>query len=289
MICYNFCQRSASPGLWQFRLQAVNLELIADFKVIDESPDWLVVDKPAPLIVHPTNPHGEPTLLDGVRRLLACDLACGAKPAVVNRLDRETSGLVVFAKHYQAARELGIRFERREVAKEYLAVVCGWPERDAWSCDEPILRAGEIAPGPIWVLQQTHPTGKPCRTSFRVERRFSRPEGRFSLLRCFPETGRMHQIRVHLTHCGFPIVGDKIYQHGGSGYLEWMRTGWTPSLQRKLLIPRQALHACKLQLRWQDRNLCWDAPLPADLQSWLDGLPWPTHPESYLWNHPNHP
>lgn len=266
----------------------MNLELIADFEVIDESPDWLVVHKPAPLIVHPTNPHGEPTLLDGVRRLLACEIASGAKPAVVNRLDRETSGLVVFAKHYQAARELGISFEQREVEKEYLAIVTGWPTQDAWSCEEPILRAGELEPGPIWVLQRVHPLGKPCRTDFRVEQRLVRKEGPVALVRCFPQTGRMHQIRVHLAHSGHPIVGDKIYQHGGRGYLEWMKSGWTPELELLLWLPRHALHACGLSLPWRGQSLRWHAPLAWDLQTWLDGEAWPIHPESYLWNHPHH-
>lgn len=266
----------------------MNLELIADFGVVDETSDWLVVDKPAPLIVHPTNPHGEPTLLDGVRKWLSYDIACGARPAVVNRLDRETSGLVVIAKHYQVARALGIRFERREVRKEYLAVVLGWPAAEEWWCDEPILRAGEIAPGPIWVLQCVHPQGKPCRTRFRVERRFSRPEGRFALVRCFPETGRMHQLRVHLAHSGHPIVGDKLYQHQGRAYLEWMRSGWTAELEQLLLLPRHALHASALELEWEGVRCCWQAPMAEDLQVWLDGGQPRPHPECYVWNHPHH-
>ena len=133
-------------------------------------------------------------------------------------------------------------FERREASKEYLAIVIGWPDADEWECAEPILRAGEIGPSPIWVRQIVHPAGRECRTRFRVERRFERGEGRFSLIRCFPETGRMHQIRVHLAHSGHAILGDKLYSGSGGEYLEWMAKGWSPGLKAKLAAapPRAA-------------------------------------------------
>ena len=89
-----------------------------DFSLVDESADWLVVDKPAPLIVHPANRKPEPTLLGGIERLLAFEMENGAKPAIVNRLDRDTSGLVLVAKHTLAARQVCMIFERREVEKE---------------------------------------------------------------------------------------------------------------------------------------------------------------------------
>src|SRR5690606_27901492 len=105
-------------------------QVIVDFQVIDESEDWIVVSKPAPLIVHPANRKPEPTLLGGVEKLLAYEMENGARPAVVNRLDRETSGLVVLAKTTAAARQLGLLFQRREVEKQYIAVVRGWPVVD---------------------------------------------------------------------------------------------------------------------------------------------------------------
>jgi 23S rRNA pseudouridine1911/1915/1917 synthase len=262
----------------------MSLQVVARFSVIDESDDWIVVDKPAPLIVHPANQKPEPTLLGGVEHLLAYEMENGACPAIVNRLDRDTSGLVIVAKHTAAARELGMIFERREVAKQYLAIVIGWPDVDAWECAEPILRAGDLGPSPIWVRQITHPAGKPCLTRFRVEQRFERGEGRFALVRCFPETGRMHQLRVHLAHSGHPIVGDKLYSGDGSEYVEWMKSGWTEDLQTRLLLPRHALHAAALALPWRDRRLEWQAGLPADLTDFIAGREVAATPGVVTWS-----
>lgn len=245
--------------------------MVVDFAVVDESADWLVVDKPAPLIVHPANRKPEPTLLGGIERLLAFEIENGAKPAIVNRLDRDTSGLVLVAKHTMAARELGIIFERREVEKEYLAIVTGWPNADEWTNSQPILREGELGPAKIWVKQVAHPMGRECLTRFKVERRFEISGRRHSMIRCFPETGRMHQIRVHLANDGFPIVGDKLYSGDGSEYLEWMREGWTPELQNKLFLPRHALHASRLRLIWNGCAMDWRVGLPADLDAFVCG------------------
>ena len=262
----------------------MSLQVVVNFTVIDESDDWLVVDKPAPLIVHPANLKPEPTLLGGIERLLAYDIANGAKPAIVNRLDRDTSGLVLVAKHTAAARELGMIFDRREVEKEYLAVVHGWPEADEWTCGEPIARAGDFGPSTIWVRQIVHTEGKSCLTRFLLENRFLREEGRFSVIRCFPKTGRMHQIRVHLAHSGHPIVGDKIYSGDGSEYLRWMETGWTPELRSQLLLSRHALHAADLHLRWHGGMKHWQAPLAADFVEFVAGNLVSETPDVVIWS-----
>ncbi len=222
--------------------------------------------------MHPTNPGHPPTLWDGLRELLAYELANGGQLSIITRLDRETSGLVLVAKHREAAREFGQGMERGEFEKEYQAIVWGWPEADAFAVDEPLLRRGEVEPSPIWVKQRVHPSGKACRTEFRVERRFGRVgrggEGeRFSLLTCLPKTGRMHQIRAHLHHAGFPIVGDKLYGPDESCYLEFIDTGWTSELAARLLLDRQALHACRLSWREHD----WRCPLPPELQAFVEG------------------
>lgn len=262
----------------------MNLQVVVNFRLLDESEDWLVVDKPAPLIVHPANRKPEPTLLGGIRNLLAYEIENGACPAVVNRLDRETSGLVLVAKHAAAARQLGMIFQRREALKEYLAIVSGWPAADEWACAEPILRAGELGPSAIWVRQVVHPAGRACRTRFRLERRFARAEGRFSLVRCFPDTGRMHQIRVHLAHCGHPVVGDKLYAADGAEYLEWMAGGWSPGLQQRLLLPRHALHAARLGVPWGGRWQQWEAELARDLADFAAGRATTDTPGIVIWN-----
>ncbi len=262
----------------------MSLQVVVNFEVVAESADWIVVNKPAPLIVHPANRKPEPTLLGGLENLLAYEIANGARLGIVTRLDRDTSGLVLVAKTTHAARELGWAFERREVNKEYLAVVHGWPVLDDWECAEPILRAGDQVTSVIWVRQMVHPLGKACLTGFKVERRFERAEGKFSLVRCFPKTGRMHQIRVHLADAGFPIVGDKIYAGDGSEYLAWMAHGWTPELARALILPRHALHAAVLEVPWDGHMLRWQSELGRDLQEFLAGLPVSPSADVVIWS-----
>lgn len=251
----------------------MSLQVVVNFRVVDETADWVVVDKPAPLIVHPANNKPEPTLLGGLENLFSYEIENGACLGIVTRLDRETSGLVLVAKHTQAARELGMIFERRKARKEYLAIVKGWPERDEWVCDAPILRAGEIVPSEIWVRQIVDDRGKECSTGFQIERRFLRDGMEFALVRCFPETGRMHQIRVHLAESGFPIAGDKLYSGEGSEYLEWMEKGWNSNLAAKLILPRHALHASRLGISWQGAEVFWEADLAPDLRDFMEGKP----------------
>jgi 23S rRNA pseudouridine1911/1915/1917 synthase len=251
----------------------MSLQVVVNFRVVDETADWVVVDKPAPLIVHPANNKPEPTLLGGLENLYSYELENGACLGIVTRLDRETSGLVLVAKHTAAARELGMIFERREARKEYLAIVKGWPAEDEWVCDAPILRAGEIRPSQIWVRQVADVRGKQCSTSFIVECRFLRNGMKFALLRCFPETGRMHQIRVHLAESGFPIAGDKLYSGDGSEYLEWMEHGWNDNLAKRLILPRHALHASRLGIDWQGEEITWEADLALDLANFIEGEP----------------
>jgi 23S rRNA pseudouridine1911/1915/1917 synthase len=95
----------------------------------------------------------------------------------------------------------------------------------------------------------------------------------FSQVRCFPETGRMHQIRVHLAESGFPIAGDKLYSGDGSEYLEWMEQGWNAGLAEKLILPRHALHASRLGIDWQGGGINWVAELAPDLRDFIDGKP----------------
>lgn len=218
--------------------------------------------------MHPTRPDGALTLLGAIEELCAFELANGGRISLINRLDRETSGIVIAAKHREAARCLGRAMERREFHKEYRAIVWGWPEADEFAVDGPLLRQGEVGPSAIWVKQRVHPDGKQARTRFEVERRFERATSngdRFALVRCLPETGRMHQIRAHAQHAGHPIVGDKIYGRDERAYLAFIETGWTIELERRLVLPRQALHASALE--WEGNR--WECPLPRDLAGML--------------------
>lgn len=235
--------------------------------MVAETDDYLVADKPPFLLIHPSKPDGTPTLWAALRELLAFELVNGGQVSIVNRLDRETSGLVLIAKNAASARRFGLAMERRRIAKEYLALVTGWPGWDTTTVDAPLLRQGERTPSAIWLKQAIHPEGLPAVTQFRVEERFVRPSatgGKFALVRALPVTGRTHQIRVHLAHLGHPLVGDKIYGPNEKLYLRFIETGWTDELAAQLLVPRHALHSARLTID----ELDWQSPLPADLQSW---------------------
>jgi 23S rRNA pseudouridine1911/1915/1917 synthase len=224
-----------------------------NFRVVAEGADWIVVDKPAGLLTHPTRPDGAPTLWDGLRQLLAYELANRGQLSIITRLDRETSGLVLLALTRQRARELGLAMQRGAIGKEYLAIVHGWPERGSITVDGPIIRQGEVRASPVWLKRCVDRRGAPAKTEFTVERRFVRGGKKFALLRARPLTGRTHQIRVHAAHAGHPLIGDKIYGgREGGAYLEFIETGWTPKLAAELLLPRHALHAVALE--FADRN-----------------------------------
>jgi len=237
--------------------------------MVDETDDYVVVDKPPLLLVHPTKPNGAPTLWRQLRELLAFEIASGGQVSIVNRLDRETSGLVLVAKTAGAARHFGLLMQRRELHKEYVAIVWGWPEWERKIVDAPLDRQGKHQHSAIWLKQMIHPAGAPALSELRVERRFNKSTSfgdRFSLVRAIPRTGRTHQIRVHLNSLGHPIVGDKIYGPNEQFYLRFIETGWTPELREKLLLPRHALHSAKLAI---DHKHEWTSRLAPDLAKFI--------------------
>jgi len=245
---------------------------LLDFKIIDETDDYAVVDKPPFLLIHPTKPDGTRTLWQELRGLFAFEVAAGGQVSIVNRLDRQTSGLVLVAKKADVARRFVLLMQRRQLKKEYLAIVWGWPEWESTLVDAPLDRQGKHQHSAIWLKQTIHPAGAPAQTELHVERRFMRSRGapiermhpadKFSLIRATPHTGRTHQIRVHLASIGHPIVGDKIYGPDEQLYLRFIETGWIPELERELLMPRHALHSARLAIK-DERE--WTSSLPHDL------------------------
>ncbi len=274
-----------------------------NFNLVDETDDYIVVDKPPFLLIHPTKPNGAPTLWKELRELLAFEIASGGQVSIVNRLDRETSGLVLVAKTSPAARRFGLLMQRQQVKKEYLAIVWGWPEWERYFLDAPMDRQGKHQESAIWLKQMIHPSGAPAQTEFYVERRFVRSmvtpsplasrlplsgqgededagqrrvhgknsthgEEKFAVIRAIPRTGRTHQIRVHLSAIGHPIVGDKIYGPDEQLYLRFVDPGWTLELEQRLLLPRHALHSAKLAI---EGGREWASPLPPDLAEFCSG------------------
>lgn len=240
-----------------------------DFKIIDETDDYIVIDKPPLLLVHPSKPDGAVTLWAELRHLLAFEIAVGGQISIVNRLDRETSGVVLVAKTTTAAREFGLCMHTRRVTKEYHAIVWGWPDWGSKTVDAPIGRQGKFEQSKIYLKQTIHPRGAVAVTEFEVLRRFHKHTTNgesFSLVKAQPSTGRTHQIRVHLASLEHPVVGDKIYGPDENLYLRFIETGWTDELSNKLLLERHALHASRLRI---DDQRDWSSPLPPDLSDWM--------------------
>jgi len=247
------------------------IEVNEHFSVVDQGDGWILVDKASPLIVHPANNRGiETSLLGGVSAYLAYEIACGAKLSIINRLDRETSGLVLLATRKSVAREMSRAMERRLVKKNYSAIVMGWPVWDETIVDAPIIRMGEVAESEIYVRQMVHELGKESKTKFMVQRRYTIDGKKVALLKVEPLTGRMHQIRVHAAYLGHALLGDKIYSEPAV-YIDFIGSGFNEAMLKQLLMRRHALHACGLSLTFSNNEFCWEIDLASDLVDFLAG------------------
>jgi len=224
----------------------------------------LVLNKPAGLPIHPTARYHHGTLVEQLKARHGPDFR--ADPA--HRLDRETSGLVVCGRTLEACQRLMKSFMHGEVHKQYLAIVEGHPKEDAFAVDAPIAEGTELIRIAVRIDAKE---GKPARTRFEVERRFERDGARFSLLRCFPETGRQHQIRIHAQLAGHPLVGDKMYGPDPGYFDRFSKHALEPEAWEKLRLPRQALHAASLELPHPTTRarVHFEAPLTPDLVDFL--------------------
>ena len=204
--------------------------------IVHEDESLLVLNKPAGLVCHPTKTDAWSSLIGRVRLHLGTE----ATAHMVNRLDRETSGLVLVAKTDDFARAIRKLWEAREVVKEYQAIVHGWPAGDSGVIDAPL---GKDETSRVAIKDRVRVDGAASRTEFTVERRFERAGGKFALLSVTPRTGRKHQIRIHLAHLGHPIVGDKLYGHDEDCYLALVEDRLTDEQRAKLILHFHALHA----------------------------------------------
>ncbi len=218
--------------------------------ILYQEAQFAVVDKPGNLPVHPAGRYFDHTLTMILERRL------NRSVYAVQRLDRETSGAMLVAFDGKTAALLSAALAG--ATKEYLALVHG------------VFPQGEmLVDWPLGADESSAVRKKRRAWSGGTEKALTRFErvssnGALSLVRCFPQTGRLHQIRAHLLAAGFPVVGDKLYGRDERLFLRFIETGWTPELAEKLLLPRQALHARRLRFSHPQtgREIHCEAPVP---------------------------
>lgn len=222
-----------------------------DFPVVFEDKTLIVVDKPAGLVVHPAAGNWSKTLLNGILHRFPGNAAI-PRAGIVHRLDKETSGLMVVAKTLEAQTHLVRQLQARDVRREYFALV--WGEAPAWgTVNQPV---GRHPRDRVRMAVVQTASGKPAVTHFRRLETGMYHDNPVSLIKCRLETGRTHQIRVHMQFAGFPLVGDPLYGKARAA----------------AVFHRQALHAFRLGLIHPEENrLCeWVARLPDDMRELLE-------------------
>lgn len=238
--------------------EAMEPEIIAENIPLDiryEDSDLIVVNKPPGMVVHPSLGHEAGTLVNAL--LAHCpdleDVSGGGRPGIVHRLDKDTSGLIIAAKHDRALEYLQSQFKQRTVSKVYLALVHGSLQPPEAIIDAPIGRDPRHRQK-MAVTTAEGEDSRPAQTAFRALTYYHD----YTLVECRPKTGRKHQIRVHMAYIGFPIAGDSVYGRRKD------KTAWK----------RHFLHAAELTFRRpsDDEELHITAELPEDLSAILAAL-----------------
>ena len=227
------------------------------FAVLYED-QWLIaVDKPGNLPVHPAGRYFNHTLVAMLAE------RCGRPVYPVHRIDRETSGVLLLAFDGKNTGKLAASLR----SKEYLALVHGeFPDGE-------LRVALPLGPDPDSAVKKKRRAWSGGTESATTRFRRVHAVGDVSLVRCFPETGRMHQIRAHLHAAGYPIVGDKLYGRDDTAFLRFVKDGWTDDLSKRLILPRCALHAAELTCSHpvSGKEMVLRAPFPAMLSAYIRG------------------
>ena len=244
--------------------------------ILFEDEDLLVVNKPPNMVVHPSRGHWSGTLVGALAFHFAEKLSTvrgPSRPGIVHRLDRDTSGAILVAKNDVIHAKLAALFEKKEIQKEYFAIVIGCPALDRDMIDLPI--GSHTKYREKMAIRRDDPDAKEAQTFYEVIKRYRG----FSTVRAMPKTGRTHQIRIHLTHAGFPVLCDKLY--GGRSLITAEELqGKKPialtedAVEGTVLLRRQALHAYRLSFSHPGtgKSLEITAPIPRDMQSVVEAL-----------------
>lgn len=254
-----FSQRACA---WPRRLRQGPVRLVAREELIGwivyEDDRLLVVGKPGDVVCHPSKAGPWSSLVGAAREYTGLPTM-----HLVFRLDRETSGVVVLAKDAKMASRLQTAMQERKVGKKYQAILTGELTSPV-TVNQPL---GDDVGSAVFIKSAVRPDGQASITHFSPVR----TAGGFTFVDVMTETGRKHQIRAHAQWLGHSIVGDKIYGPDARCYLDFIDQGWTPALEEKLLLPRQALHCAQIDLRPARLEYVFEAPLPADLREFCAG------------------
>ncbi|MDR3197213.1 MAG: RluA family pseudouridine synthase [Planctomycetaceae bacterium] len=245
--------------------------------ILHEDNDLAVINKPANMVVHPSRGHWSGTLVAALAYHFGDKLSSVRGPlraGIVHRLDKDTTGVILIAKNDVIHAQLAKLFEQRQIHKEYFAVVVGCPHLDRDMIDAPIGLHPKIKEK-MCVAPPNTPNVKTAQTFYEVIKRYKKT----ATVRCFPKTGRTHQIRVHLAFTGYPVLCDNMYggrktitQEEIDGTVPVSLSGEYPA--GTVLLNRQALHAHKLRFVHPktEKELEIVAPIPPDIKSVIDCL-----------------
>jgi 23S rRNA pseudouridine1911/1915/1917 synthase len=239
--------------------------------IVYEDDDLAIINKPAGMMVHAgagatEDQRNRGTLVNALLHHFATLSAVGGetRPGIVHRLDKETSGLIIVAKNDDAHRKLAAQFAKREVKKVYIALVHGWPKKDRATISATISR------DPVRRVRMTTSGsgGREAVSHYTVVRRFESAFGKFTLVEVKIDTGRTHQIRVHMASLGHPVVGDALY---GAPREMRARRGRATDEGAALSLSRNFLHAAQLELTHPrtGEKVALKSPLPPKLQAFL--------------------
>jgi len=255
-------------------LRAMAEDIPLDIRYEDD--DLAVINKPAGMMVHagagPTeSDHNRGTLVNALLHHFATLSGVGGelRPGIVHRLDKETSGLIVVAKNDEAHRKLAAQFAAREVKKKYIALVHGWVKRDEGTIAQSISRDRVHRTR----MTTRHPGGRDAITHYHVTQRLETAFGKFTLLDVKIDTGRTHQIRVHMKSLGHPVVGDTLYGAPRITRPSAEKRG-KPADAAELSLGRNFLHAAELELQHPrpGEKISLKSELPPELQKFLATL-----------------